>query len=242
MRKQGRVNANITSTDRDRGERPAGPVAPIVISFKPDGYYSHSRRELMPLIPPQAKRILEVGCGEGEFAHALRSSQGVADLELVGVEVYEKAAAVASTRFDRVFLGNFEHLQLGYDGYFDCVVFADVLEHMADPWAALLKARDYLKSDGSLVASIPNVQHWRVLANLLRGSWEYAPEGIMDRTHLRFFTRRTISKLFLDTGYRVRVFCAYLGTPFGRTVNVLTGRLFESFLAYQYFVLADRMT
>ena len=87
---------------------------------------------------------------------------------------------------------------------FDCIVFNDVLEHMSDPWSALEIAGDVLNNCGRVVASIPNVRHYTVLVPLLiKGRWTYHDVGILDRTHLRFFTRSTVRELFETTGWAV---------------------------------------
>lgn len=208
---------------------------------KPRDYYSHPRPELVPLVPSSVSRILEVGCGEGAFAAALRAAHLPQKLEIVGVENYQPAAALAACKLDTVYVGDIETLELPYESYFDCVVFADVLEHLVDPWATLVKIRKHVAVHGCVVASIPNVQHWRVISNLVRGSWDYTSEGILDRTHLRFFTRKSILRLFADTGYRVLSLHPFVANWKGKTFNRALGGLLTSFLAFQYFVVADRM-
>jgi ubiquinone/menaquinone biosynthesis C-methylase UbiE len=217
------------------------PVASAEV--KPQGYFSCDRPELVPLIPAEAMRILEVGCGEGRFATALRAARPKSRLEIVGVEVNEAAGRVARNVLDRLIVGNVEQLEVSYDSYFDCVVFSDVLEHLVDPWNMLRRARRFLKDGGQIVASIPNVQHWSVLANLLRGRWEYGEFGIMDNTHLRFFTRESIRHLFESTGFGVTEIRPLLGvTARARITRLATGGLAVPFLARQYLVVARKST
>jgi hypothetical protein len=102
----------------------------------------------------------------------------------------------------------------------------------------LEKVRTYLRPGGCIVSSIPNVQHWRVVLDLLQGRWEYKNEGILDNTHLRFFTREGVRKLFETTGFEVEVLRARVPTPKGRAVNSMTGGILEPFLTFQHYVVA----
>jgi ubiquinone/menaquinone biosynthesis C-methylase UbiE len=210
---------------------------------KPQGYFSCDRPELVPLVPQAATRILEVGCGEGRFARTLRAARPASKLEIVGVEVNPAAGQVARDAVDRLIVGNAEQVEVNYENYFDCVIFADVLEHMVDPWRMLRRASGFLKDGGRIVASIPNIQHWSVLGNLLRGRWDYADFGIMDNTHLRFFTRKTIQHMFESTGFRTVEILPLLGTTArARMARLATGGLAVPFLTRQYLVVAERVS
>src|SRR5262249_29567945 len=114
------------------------------------------------------------------------------------------AAKIAGTKLDKVITGNFgEDLDVG-DEAFDCIVFNDVLEHMIDPYSALGYARKLLAPGGCVVASIPNVRYFDNVWNLvIEGSWEYKDIGVLDRTHLRFFTKSSIKSMFVDLGYKI---------------------------------------
>jgi len=101
----------------------------------------------------------------------LRAARPQSKLEIVGVEVSESAGQIATQVLDRLVVGNAEQVELEYENYFDCVIFADVLEHLIDPWRMLRRARRFLRGDGTIVASIPNVQHWSVLAGLIGGRY-----------------------------------------------------------------------
>jgi 2-polyprenyl-3-methyl-5-hydroxy-6-metoxy-1,4-benzoquinol methylase len=218
------------------------PSAAAIAEVKPQGYFSCSRPELEPLIPARATRILEIGCGEGGFARTLRAARPGSKLEIVGVEAHESAGRIAASVLDRLIVGNAEEVELEYEDYFDCVVFADVLEHLVDPWRMVRRAGMFLRNEGTIVASIPNVQHWEVLANLLRGRWEYAQYGIMDRTHLRFFTRRSIRDLFVSSGFIPRTIAPLVGTTArAQIVRFATAGLAVPFLARQYLILADQV-
>lgn len=148
------------------------------------------------------RRILEVGCAGGYFGLALRE-QGY---HVTGVELDAAAAAVARTRLDEVFEGSIEQFigaRRSSAAPFDCIVFGDVLEHLADPLSILLECKALLAPRGLLVASIPNVAHISVRAMLLEGRWELSDLGIMDRTHLRFFAKDTLVELFNEAGFAI---------------------------------------
>jgi SAM-dependent methyltransferase len=105
------------------------------------------------------------------------------------VEADSVAAKAAGKVLDRVHLGDIEALDLPYaPGTFNCIVLADILEHLRDPWGVLKRLAPLLARHGRLIASLPNVRHWSVVRGLLEGDWTYVPAGILDRGHLRFFT------------------------------------------------------
>ena len=121
---------------------------------------------------------------------------------VAGVELDHRAAVEAKKVLDDVIEGNIETLELPFiEKRFDCILFADVLEHLIDPLEVLKKTRKFLKTDGSVIASIPNVQYLGLVSQLVEGNWTYQDEGILDRTHLRFYTYHEIIKLFDEAGY-----------------------------------------
>lgn len=169
---------------------------------KPPSYYENIRNDMIPLIPEDAKCILEVGCAAGMTGRELKKRPGTF---VAGIELNAKAAEAAKAVLDDVLQGNIEEIDLPYsDASFDCVLFADVLEHLVDPLSALLKVRRLLKKGGTVVASIPNVQFHGVIQRLIEGNWTYEKEGILDETHLRFFTFKEIEKLFSQAGYSIQ--------------------------------------
>lgn len=164
-------------------------------------YYRQERREVLAMIPPEASRILDIGCGEGALGRALLD-RGAS--EVVGIEADPATAETARKNLSRVFRGDVETLSLPFgDGYFDCIVLADVLEHLRDPLSLLAKAKRHLADSGTVVASIPNVRFLNVVEQLAEGRWEYRDAGILDRTHLRFFTRKEMEILFRDAGFEL---------------------------------------
>jgi 2-polyprenyl-3-methyl-5-hydroxy-6-metoxy-1,4-benzoquinol methylase len=169
---------------------------------KPKNYYQNIREEILPFVPLGAVTALDVGCGEGYFAARL-VAQGVR--EVWGVEVAEDAARRASYRLEKVLVGDIGRLipELPVD-YFDVIVFNDVLEHLVDPYDVLGRIQACLSEKGVVVSSIPNVRFYPTFYALLaHREWEYEESGILDRTHLRFFTIKSIRRMYERLGYEV---------------------------------------
>jgi 2-polyprenyl-3-methyl-5-hydroxy-6-metoxy-1,4-benzoquinol methylase len=183
--------------------------------------------------------VLDVGCHHGGFGKALRSA-GTAPT-VWAVEADPEAAKIAEANYDRVIVGPYPDALADVDMLFDCIIFNDVLEHMVDPWATLRATATYLAPEGTVVASIPNVRHIKVVANLLlRGDWTYTDMGILDRTHLRFFTAKTIRALFADSGFKVERLeginpVGHLRSPFWRWLPLVLGDM-----AYTGFAVTGR--
>ncbi len=165
-------------------------------------YYGHRRESVSALLPalPDDARILEVGCGAGAF----RSNIGTA-CAYWGIEPSGEAAALARERLDTVIVATYEEAVDDLpDAYFDVVVCNDVIEHMADPAFFLGTIRRKLRQGGVLVGSVPNVRYAINLFELLvRKDWAYRDSGVLDRTHLRFFTEKSLRRTFEQSGYAV---------------------------------------
>ena len=161
-------------------------------------YRSGERLEVMNMVPASAYKILDVGGGEGGFLQALKKTRSC---ETHLAEYSAQACEVAQSRVDKVWQGDF--FKAAISETFDCITFLDVLEHATEPWHWLERAKELLTANGCIVASIPNVGHWSVVADLLEGRWDYAPVGIHCITHLRFFTRHSIEALFAQAGFEI---------------------------------------
>ncbi len=185
-------------------EKTTGPLAiplPHHGVKNAEGYYQHPRRELLQGIPVGAKRVLDVGCGAGALGKVLKEERGVE--EVCGVEFIEEAYLRAVDVLDRVYLGNIEEMTLPFeDGHFDCIICADVLEHLVEPEAVLRKLDRVLAPHGVIVISIPNARNFEVLHMLGQGCWTYYEQGIMDATHLRFYTRIDFIKMIESAGMK----------------------------------------
>lgn len=176
---------------------------PEAYDAKDDRYFAGARSDYIAMLPDSAEaRILELGCGNGDTG-ALALAKGKCG-KYFGVEICERAALQASPKLTEVIVGDIERIELPWqDGFFDAMIISEVLEHLADPWSVLRRLRPKLRKGARVFSSSPNVSHYSVITMLLRGGWDLADKGIMDRTHLRWFTIRTYRKLFEDSGYTV---------------------------------------
>lgn len=169
---------------------------------KVDGYFASNRSLLLDHLPDNIHRLLDVGCAAGNFGAEIKAERPI---EAWGVEPFEAAAQQARAKLDRVLCSTAEAALAELpDGHFDCISFNDVLEHIVDPWSVLNAYKCKLAPGGSIFACIPNVLFHEVLADLLlEADWRYRNEGVLDQTHLRFFTRKSIVRMFNDCGYDV---------------------------------------
>lgn len=195
------------------------------------------RADVVRLIPVPVDRVLDVGCGPGLTAQAMREAGA---REVWGVERDPQLAEEARTRLDGVVCGDLSENPC-FDlplGSFDVVVYADVLEHLVDPWTVLKAQTRLLKPGGLAVFSLPNVRNARVVGSLLlRGKWAYQDEGIMSIGHLRFFTTRTMRRMITGAGYEiVREEASY--RPKGLLVRRLSLGLLDDFVAEQRLFVA----
>lgn len=214
-----------------------------------DTFYAADRRELLPFMPGDAGRVLDIGCGAGGFGRTLLEERP--GTELVGVEAEPAMARAAQAAgYSDVVAGPFPDAAAGLqDHSFDTVLMLDVLEHMFDPAEALTAVQRLLAPGGRVIASIPNARHFRVWLPLLsKGRWDYTDSGLMDRTHIRWFTRQTMVEMFEQCGWTVGR-CTGINrssqpdgsisdTPKVRALSRLTGRRADPFLHVQYVVLA----
>ncbi len=167
---------------------------------KEDHYYRGTRPELLPFYPAGANTVLDVGCGVGNFGKRLKELHGAT---VWGVDIDDDSIAQAEQVLDHAFVADVTRsLDRLPDGTFDVMFFNDVLEHLIDPYTLLEEIQVKLSERGKVVASIPNMRHFRVLWKLLvRKDFEYEQAGVMDKTHLRFFTRKSMRRMFEEAGY-----------------------------------------
>ena len=208
---------------------------------KPATYYEMARREIIDVVPIGNHSVLEVGCGTGNTGSALKV-MGRAS-EVVGIELNERSAEVARRQLDTVLVGNVEELVLPFENErFDFIIFGDVIEHLIDPWTQLRRLSALLKADGKMVATIPNVRNWKVVGPLLLfGRWRYQDWGLLDKGHLRFFTKEGMSDLFEQAGLAVVRLSPLLGfSSKSGKVNALTFGVLEGLLAPHYLVIGSK--
>jgi SAM-dependent methyltransferase len=166
-------------------------------------YYQKVRSEMKPFLPDRYSKVLEVGCGAGNFR-----TQLTRPCEYWGVELVEAAANAAATKLTRVLRGTFQDT---YDhipnGCFDLVICNDVIEHMADHEVFFQDIRRKMAPGSYLVGSVPNVRYvFNVFELLVKKDWAYRDEGILDRGHLRFFTERSLKRTILSNGFTIEAF------------------------------------
>jgi 2-polyprenyl-3-methyl-5-hydroxy-6-metoxy-1,4-benzoquinol methylase len=165
-------------------------------------YYQQSRPEMLAFLPPNPKRLIDIGCGEGLFGAAVKARFPAC--ETWGVELVSDAAEKAATRNDHVLKTSFEKPVELPTAHFDVVTMNDVLEHMTWPEPALANVKRILRPDGRLVLSLPNVRYYLNVRDLVfKNDWEYRDCGILDRTHFRFFTSRSATRLLHQNGFQV---------------------------------------
>lgn len=166
-----------------------------------EDYYSHSRPEVRALIPRSARFVVDVGCGSGAVGAALE--RDIPGVEVRGIERNPEAASRAALCLHEVAIRAAEDGMPSSWPVPDCVIFADVLEHLVDPWTTLRAWCNSLRPGTCVVASFPNVGHLSVTVPLWKGRWDYGEEGLLDRTHLRFFTRDTAMELLRSAALEI---------------------------------------
>ena len=210
--------------------------------------YENPREEIQPLVPPEARRVLDLGCASGALGAALKRRHGC---EVVGIEIDADYAADAGHRLDRVVQADLEELARREDlredlGAFDCLVAGDVLEHLVDPWSVLRRMAALVEPGGSVVVSLPNVRYWHTFWVLgVSGTWPRDDFGVFDRTHLRWFTLKDAKAMLRDAGLTVETVAPQLRIrPLGSRFDGLvrwTGRTpLRELFAYQYVIGARR--
>jgi len=155
-------------------------------------YPDHPNNDLLERIPLSASVVLDVGCNTGALGAAYRRLNPRA--RLLGIEQDPEAAELARQRLDQVAVVDVEQDPMPFtlDRPIDCIVYGDILEHLRDPWSVLRRHAEALSDDGTMVICVPNMQHWSFADRLLRGTWKYEPRGLLDETHLRWFSLETM--------------------------------------------------
>ena len=167
---------------------------------KSTDYFGQARTDIQDLLPDNTPKVLEIGCGAGATMQWLRSIRRIN--HATGIELLPEVACVAEAVFDKVIVGNIESIDLQAPfGGFDMIIALDVLEHLVDPWKVVRLCNELLKPGGFMIVSIPNISHYSISFPLvLRGSWNYKMDGLLDRTHLRFFVAQTSVDLMTSSG------------------------------------------
>lgn len=203
---------------------------------KSDSYCSVARQPLIEMVNRSGLKVLDVGCNNGQTGRRL--------LELgkarwvTGIEFVSERGEAARAHLNEVYIGDVESMSFDWEaGSFDCFIFGDVLEHLSNPWHLLRRLKPFLATDGLVIASIPNVKHLPVLIDLLlRDEWLYVEAGVLDITHLRFFTRKTAIRLFEQAGYVVEEIHAQFNGRRYSIPNQFTFGIFAGFLSQSWLM------
>ncbi|MEW6188003.1 MAG: class I SAM-dependent methyltransferase [Thermodesulfobacteriota bacterium] len=218
-------------------------------------YDDKPRLDILELFPGDCRKVLEIGCGTGATGAVIKEK--IQGLYYVGLEVDENAVKIAETRLDKVLaidLGEIrpDSLPLPQES-FDLLIAADVLEHLYDPWRVMDVLRLFLKSDGKVVLSIPNTQNIHLITNLVQGNWNYEKYGLLDATHIRFFTLKEIEKLLIGAGYHILRVSNQLQTPLDNhtfPLDITIANLVlknisreeaQKLFTFQYLILAEKV-
>lgn len=201
-------------------------------------YFGNVRKEILEMLPDRTNRVFEVGCGAGDTLAFLKK-EGICKWA-GGIELHSDAAKLAGNKVDLILCGDIESVEIPFpENSIDVILCLDVLEHLIDPWSALTRLQSLLKRGGVLICSVPNVRYFKVtFPLLLLGQWQYSEEGVLDRTHLRFFTKDSAVKLVESSGLQIDKI-----TPLGlqkwnkpSILNLLTLNIFRSFFHVQYLI------
>ena len=167
-----------------------------------DVYFRQERREMLGFIPRETTTLIDVGCGEGLFC--ARVKEILPSCEVWGLEPVDAVAALAAPRCDKLINAPFDDATLLPSAYFDVVTMNDVLEHIPSTESALGIVKQILKPGGTLIVSLPNVAFYLNVKDLIiSNDWEYKDYGILDRTHMRFFTERSASRTIAGNGFNI---------------------------------------
>lgn len=165
-------------------------------------YYQNARPEMLEFIPENATKVIEIGSSEGRFLQLIRKRQGA---EIWGVEPNQEACSKLQANVDHAIHSTAEEsFAVLPENYFDCFIYNDVLEHLLWPEQVIIQTLAHLAPGGFIVCSIPNVRHWDNIKELLvKRDWEYKSLGTLDYTHFRFYTQKSIIRMFQKCGLEV---------------------------------------
>lgn len=203
---------------------------------KESTYFSNIRYDIINLIPQGCSNVLEIGCADGSTLVELKKigkAKYVCGIDIVDLNQFKK--------LDKFILADIERDEIDLPrNYFDVIICTDVLEHLVDPWNTLKKLKNFLKEDGIVVASIPNIREIKTMLNIfVKGDFKYVNTGILDKTHLRFFCKKNIIELFDQTGFEIIKISNNLNIKSKRFIlNLITFGIFEEFLVVQYLIVA----
>ena len=207
---------------------------------KETNYFSLERQMFKDAVRENSLNILDIGCGTGILGAYFKKNQ---NCNVTGIEINQKAFEAAKLNLDNVIKGNIETLDLTLnENYFDVIIMGDVLEHLVNPITTILKITPLLKKEGRILITVPNVRNWNVLIKLIfQDSWEYADWGILDYTHMRFFTLKSAKSILKKNNIKIESAQRIIQKPSKSHVFIIfTLGLFEGFLASHIFLTLKR--
>ena len=209
-------------------------------------YYSHPRSDVIEFLSKKINKdvkyayTLDIGCAAGEFSRNLKQTLLIDKFNWIGIE---KETNLPNSQENYSILGNCIHDDLPdclnklEDNYFDCIFALDILEHLTNPDDVLIKLKSKIKSNGTLIVSIPNISHYSIIISLIKQKWIYADSGILDRTHLRFFTPQSFKSFANKNGWQIIVkqpINSYIGIK-GQIFNLLRNTMPHYLINYLSF-------
>jgi len=199
-------------------------------TYRFDNFINSTHSRIVNLIKPNS-RILDVGCASGYLANKLVNEK---HCEVVGIELNDKLANKAKKYCTRVYISDVEYVELDEpEKYFDYIIFADILEHTKDPKSVILNLIKYLADYGVVLISLPNIANFRVRLNLMMGRFEYQNSGILDATHLKFYTQSTAKKLIKSCGLDITDII-----PVGKIIYYT--KIFKNLFAHQFLFICRK--
>lgn len=203
---------------------------------KNENYFSLERQIFKNAVTSSNLKILDIGCGTGILGAYFKKIQ---NCTVYGVEINESAYKEAILNLDKVIKGNIELIELPFEkSSFDIIIMGDVLEHLINTISSLKKLQYFLKDDGRILISVPNIRHWKIMLKLLfQDSWKYESSGILDYTHMRFFTKKSLIELLKDNDINVS-FSERVIQKRSKSYyfNILTFQLFSGLLASHTYI------
>jgi len=190
-------------------------------------------------------KVLEVGCSTGQISRRLYKK----NCEIIGIELDENASKIASAYCKKLInedVESIEYLPVP-EKYFDYIICSDVLEHLKSPEKVLETLRKYLKDDGRIIVSLPNIAYWKIRFKLLKGSFDYEETGILDKTHLKFFTAKTSKDLLKRTGFEVTNFdivpkaLPYFSEGYLMKIKYKISKIFPNIFATQFIIIGKKI-
>jgi len=205
--------------------------------FDPSGAGEYSVHTMTVKLVGKNKKVLEIGCATGYISKKLKEN----GCYVFGVEIDKTAAEIAKEICDKIIVGNIEIIEPPLDK-FDVITFIDVLEHLKNPKNALEKVMNNLEKDGKIIISVPNIANWKIRLNLLFGRFNYTKIGILDETHLRFFTYKTIKNLLSSLNLKIIKEDITPSFPFPLPISIKyrLAKLWKSMFAFQFVFVCKK--